>query len=429
MLLLLSMSPRTFHTCHPFFAGGQYRGTLVCLAAIVFMVKGLGGSFNALFTAWGGGLAHGPLVGSAIFILIAASVFANTRERASNDRSTPPFRLGVFFAVWSLLVVAAIVLRVNALKAYPMDPWRADMLPAVMTQLRDFLSGASPYGSVRLDTGEEIVRVYWPVLWGSYFPFYLAGIDIRYLNLTAHLVFYLLLTDCFLQRRSFFGWGFGPSAALFIAVMALHVFSKQAIRDVYDIQTGPYWLFYSLFLWAICRDKFNVATLALPFVLLCRQPAVLLFIPYWVWLAKTDRGRFAKSLGFAIAGGLAIALPFVRVDPAGFFRGLTFYASLAVPLEERLSWYGLSGLLSMFDALWLQLPLQVAGLAACCFWVFKSNRHDTLWAVGAGTVAYAWFLLFVPVTFKYLFVEPLLFLTFLLCRPLIATPVPEPKAA
>jgi hypothetical protein len=411
-------------------ANRAFRNTFLCLIAIVFMIKGLGGSFNEVFNFFGAGFAHGPSVGFLIFVLIAASV-ASSPQGTSVSLAPNAKRksLAVFFAVWATLMVAAVVLRSNALQRYPIDPSRADMLPAVLTQIRDFLSGVSVYGPARLENGEEIVRLYWPVLWGSYLPFYLVGVDIRYLNLAAHLLFYLLATDCFLRRRSFFGWGFCPSSALFIFVLALHVFSKQAIRDVYDVQTGPYWIFYSLFVWAVSRQRPNLAAVIVPFVLLCRQPAFLLFIPYWIWLAKNDRRLCLRSLGLTFILGLGVLLPFLWTDAAGLLRGLTFYSALSVSVEDSCSWYGLSGFLKALGLLWLQTPLQIGGLGACCWWVFSSKSRNPLTAVGAGVVAYTWFMLFVAITFKYLFVEPLLFLIFLFTWPLLPPHIPEPKTS
>ncbi len=301
------------------------------------------------------------------------------------------------------------------MQQFPLDAARADMLPTVLSQVQDFLAGRSPYGESLLPGAHTVVRCYWPALWGPFIPFFMLGVDIRFLNLLAQLVFYVLITECYLRRKVVFGWGWRLDSTVFFLVLSLHLFSKQAIRDVYDVQTGALWLFYALFLWSILRERPGLTDVVIPFLILSRQPAFLLVVPYWIWLGKREGRRLRKSLLITLVLALAISLPFLILDANGFFRGIFFYSSVAAqtPAEVTLAWHGLLGVLKITGLDSLALPLQVGGLALGIYWAMKNENKDPIFVLGLGALVYAWFMLFVAVTFKYLFIEPVMVLYFL----------------
>ena len=395
--------------------------TLISIIAIVFATKGLGGSFNAVFYWLGLARIHGPVVGGVIALLLFVSFITFRRPTHKNDAPKSAIQKVVFILALVALMSVGSVIRINGIRSSKLTIEQADMLPTILTQIKDFLDGNNPYGPNILANGEHVLRMYLPALWGTYLPFYVLGLDIRYLNLIAQLLCYVLLAICFWQKGRYFNWSFSKSAPLFFALIALHVFSKESFGDVLTVETGPFWLYYALLAWSVIQGKSRLTNVLIPLVILCRQPAFLLIVPYWIWLARTDRPELWRSLVVTAAIGFLVSSPFLIRDPGGFFRGVAFYGKLAdqTSLDAMLSWYGLLGVLKANNVLWLQIPLQTAVFLMMCGIALKRKDLDGVQALGLGGVIYLWFMLLAPVTFKYLFVEPLILCYFLLnCPPL-----------
>lgn len=402
----------------------RYLNPILVSSAIFFCIKGLGGAFHSPLEAIGLIAVRSPIVGALIgFLIIAACwTFRPSHFPPLVVHQPSAKERNLFLFAFAILIYAAIFTRTRTMHQIPLDILRADMLPTVQMQIEDFLSGADPYEPQTV--GERVIpRAYLPGIWLGYLPLQALGLDIRYLNLFAHLLLYFLLLDCFLRRGSYFGWRFNASATFFLFLVGMHVFSKQAMRELVDVQTAPFWISYSLFLWGTLREKKWVAVLAIPYLLVCRQPAVLLAIPYFVWLLKNDRARAWKTLAVTVGLVSIFLLPFYFRNPSGFLAATLWHLKLlsTVDFNGMARFYGLGCMFNYFHLESWQLPLQALGLAIACGLVWRRSESNPMASLAMGGLSYTWMMLLVPVTFPYVFAEPLILLFFLLQSPMPKT--------
>lgn len=330
-------------------------------------------------------------------------------------------RLGLL-VLFGIIVAWGIWLRVRWIGAAPIDVKQADMLPTVLSQIRDFFSGSDPYAPLPPGPdGRALPRFYLPGLWLAYAPFVGLGLDMRLLNILAHLVLYLLLLDCFLHKGSYAGVTAKWSAVLFIVPVALHAFSKQAIGDVGGVQTGPFWLSYSIFLWAALRGRPVVAAVMIPWVVLCRHLSFLLVLPYAVWLFRQDRAELRRTLLLSTGIGVVLAIP-ILLSARNLLDALLFYGVSASQesLERMIRYYSLPGLLAYLGISWLQKPLQIAGTLFFVTLGFLNRSPLLPVALAIGGCAYLWAIFLMGTGFAYLYWEPLILLLFLLNAPVRA---------
>lgn len=299
--------------------------------------------------------------------------------------------------------------RIFEITHVPIDINRADMLPAIVKEIEIFLRGENPFQPTMLADGRVILHCYLPGLWLSYLPFHILGIDLRYLNIIAQLFFYLALTDCFVRRPKM-------SSILFLILVAFHLFSKQQFRQVVDIHTAPFALAYSLFIWSVIREKKRWGYFLIPFIILCREPAAVLFIPFGIYLWRFERAQFVATVKWGLLFGSAIALPFIFKSPEGFFHGAFFYARhiYETPYDIATRFYGLSGILRLTHLEWLQQPLQLTGLAFGVWLACTRKKMDALSALALGAMAYVCIMLFASITYQYVYNEPLILVYFLI---------------
>ncbi|MBI4402509.1 MAG: hypothetical protein HY537_00015 [Deltaproteobacteria bacterium] len=372
---------------------------------------------NSVLSTVGLSEYHGPIVAAVIGLLMLVFFIRNQKGNGPpNILLTHKQRVSV--GVLALLVIiGAITVRVRALEVMPVDVKRADMIPTVQSQIVDFLEGNNPYSPRTLQEGHTVPRYYLPIIWLTYTPLYVLGIDIRYLNIAAQVILYLLLLDCFLRKGQFARFGFRVSVIVFIALLAMHAFSKQAIREVTDTQTGPFWLFYCLFLWAMSRQSNQLSFIFLSLVVLCRHAACLLFLPLALYFAKSDRKKLASMSFHFILIACVVLLPFFQYW-RNLWEGIAFYSSTTnqTSVEQMMGLFGLAGPLKKLGLLFLQKPLQLSG-TLYALWAVLFSMTDPLGTVALGGVAYLTVILFVGTPFHYLYAEPLILSVFLLVRP------------
>lgn len=390
------------------------------ILALLLAIKGLGGSFNAVFLSLGWGLAHGPVVGTAIAILLGTFFLTYSQERKQVPFSPTSSEKKLFSLIYFSLIGYALFIRWKLLQSTPLDINRADMLFAIQSEINAFLTGVNPYGPVVMANGATVQHGYPPLLWLSYLPFSVINLDLRYLNLLAQAVYYFFFWDIFLRQERFYFLSFKKSALLFLALIALHCFSKQAIRQTADVHTGPYWLYFTLFLWAMSRDHVKFAFWILPLVCLCREPAILWFSPLLFYLFLERRELFYSAVIKGIIVGALIAGPFIFWDPKLYFAGIFFYGAhvYQTPVNEMLRFYGWSGVLATFGLLSLQKPLQASGLFTSLILVWKKRRRLNLPELLAlGGFSYLTLMMVVSLSYPFIFSEVILLVYALLFWP------------
>ncbi len=396
------------------------KSTCIALAALFIAVKGLGGSFNSVFTAMGWGLFHGPVVGTLFAILLGTFFLTYSSEEKKSVVSISSREKTIFSVVYFLMIAVALWIRWQLIQKNALDINRADMLFAIQAEIDAFLKGINPYGPLTMTNGGIIQHGYPPLLWLGYLPFSLLHLDLRCLNLIAQGVFYFFLWDIFLKQKRFHFSSFAKSAAFFIVLVGFHCFSKQATRQPMDVHMGPYWLCFTLFLWALSRGNFSVAFWILPLLCLCREPAFLWALPLLLLFYLKERTLFWEAFKKLIIGGFAIAGVFILWSPKLFFSGVLFYGAhvYQTPLNEMLRFYGLSGVLAVTGLLVLQKPLQALGILVTFFWV--SRRRDTLQvpqALALGGFAYLTLMLFVSLSYPFVYSELIMLVYALLFWP------------
>jgi hypothetical protein len=390
------------------------------IAAFVLSIKGLGGSFNALCRHLGLSLYHGPLVGSFIGILLLGFFLLSSQQKpdlAGEPKRPAPISLAAFLLIFFAMVYWGMHERIQLIQTLPIDIKRADMLPNLLAGLADVAQGRNPYHA-HVFADRVIPHFYLPVLWISYLPFYMAGVDVRWLNILSQLIIFLGLLYAFLRRGSYRNWSFEASGLLFLVIIAVSVFSKQFSREVVDLHTGPFWLFYSLLLMSFCGGWNKTTFILIPLVVLCRETAILFVLPFFAFLFRFHRARFYEALFWSFGIGLAIAGPFVLLSPGGFFAGVKFYSNhvYAAPWQDMVAHFGLCGVIKKQGLIFLQKPLQWSGLVASLLLAFRIKSRNAISYMALGGVAYIPFILLVSITWAYMFTEPLILAVFLLQR-------------
>lgn len=318
----------------------------------------------------------------------------------------------LFLSVFFLLILAGSFIRVTKLNEFPIDEGRADMLDTIISQIKDYTEGGDPYTTFVTGKGRTLPRFYLPVLWLSYTPFYMVGVDIRFLNLIVQMFILLLLLHCFLKSEN-------NSPLLFLASIALFCFSKQKIAEVLDVQTAVFWLFYALVLWGEWNQKHWVTHLCIPVVLVCRHPAVLFFLPFFLYLLLENRKRFWNLVLHCAVLCPLLIFPFMK-NPRNILDCILYFGGSFkdVPVDITSRFFGLSSLLQRTGTTFLQWPLQLSGLVAMLWMVLKKKCRGPLEALALGGISYITFMLFVSATPQYVWAEPLILIYFLMNRPM-----------
>lgn len=378
---------------------------------ILTATKGLGGSFNSLFTRLGLAEWHGPFIGTLLMVLLIAlflRCLSPEETPVVTERKEKGTEYRIFLFLFFCLLAVSMVLRAKAILHTPIDTARADMLPAIRAEIRTVLDGKNPYELINNEYGMPVVHGYPPVLWMSYLPLYVLHLDLRWLNLAAQLLFYLLLLNFYLSRGRPFFKASVYSDWYFFVLVGLTLFSKQEMREVIDLHTAPYWIFTSLFFWAVLTRRKWLVLVSVPLLMLCREPGILFVLPFCVFLFFHDRKFFWQGTATTILCILAIAGPFILKDPALYFKGVFFYAHHVYenPISEMVKFYGWSGVLAKHDLLWLQKPLQLSGTAfALSYAIIKRHTLSAPASLALGGIAYLSLIMVASLTFQFLFVE------------------------
>jgi hypothetical protein len=384
-----------------------------------FVIKGLGGSFHLLFTKLGLVTIHGPVIGGLCGLLMG--IFFLTYGRCpspfkfrSADEVTP-LKKGIFLFLFAAILVASIQVRITRIHKQPIDIHQADMLPLVRAGLQVAVQGHNPYRPYLLEDGLVHPGYYLPSLWMIFVPSQLLGIDIRWTTIIVQIISYLLLANLFLSRQKYL-WSFEISALIFLAMIGLHSFSKLQVGQVSAVHTAAFSLWLSLFAWSVLRGVSWLIPLVVPLLILAREPAMIFFLPYAAYLFKGQRQLFLRYLGIITLIGLAITLPFIAASGSEFFAVFRSYVSMTESntWQAMMQHYGLCGPLKRVGLITLQPLLQISGLVTAFLLIFKGSCRSAGQALALGGLSYIPFILFVSMTWGYLFVEPLLLVYFLM---------------
>jgi hypothetical protein len=377
--------------------------------AIFFSLKALGGSFPL----------PTPLAGGLMALAISTAILSFVRQPKTRSpfvptEAVPSQKKKLFAILFLVLAIAAISIRVKKIQEGPPNIKVADMIPMVLAGLEAVRQGKSPYYPRVLEDGRPQEGYYLPGIWIPYLPLYLLGLDVRYVNLLPPVLFYFFLYRLF-SRRKFYLYSYEASAALALVLVALHAFSKIAIKQVVVGHTALFASTYLIFVWAVFEKRRRVVTPCLPFLLISREIAVFTVVPYVVWLFLRDRKEFWTLLKWLVPIGLLINFPFVIASGSEFFAQTRVYMrdSRVTPPEVMLRYYGWAGYVKSWGLVRMLPLFQILVAVATSLFVWRRPGLREEGAAALGGISFLGFILFAAATWGYLFLEPIALCYFL----------------
>ncbi|MCC5847977.1 MAG: hypothetical protein JJU29_07760 [Verrucomicrobia bacterium] len=296
--------------------------------------------------------------------------------------------------LWFLLpLIAAGWVRFHWIRLHPVEPELGDMLPLISLAGQNFLAGNFPYTEYQVPW--PLPLTFFPLLWMSYLPAILLGIDLRWTGWIATLGVLALL----IRHR--------PRAPLpFLAFALLPVFTFFTVNG----HTQPYWLVLCLHLYFLARGKPWLSALFLGLTLSSRQTA-LIIVPFTGLAWYRTHGLKPAMLSMCIAGGVtaAFCLPFFLLDPDAFLlEPLRHYGELAQSYSQAysqahaegaaasarlLETLGFANLFYVLGAPHLLSPLRILvfllGLSGCI--VFARTPKDHIAWISATGITFTFF--------------------------------------
>ncbi|MFH1435020.1 MAG: glycosyltransferase family 87 protein, partial [Pseudomonadota bacterium] len=326
-------------------------------------------------------------------------------------------------AALAVFLVAGTFLR--ALSVYQWEGCPRDMIVLIHQAALRFLDGYNPY---RIHfCGHDLPLTYLPLLWLSYVPAVLAGLDPRVMS-----VIYAACCAVIIYRWK----GKKEHAGVFMFLAVVWFFQAEVLWATVFAESAPFWLLACLFMWAVARGRKVEACLFFGLMLGVRHFA-LLFLPFaLVWFmtrggrddadAAARRNISWKGLVYpAVSGVMATAViaPAILANSRAFFFG-TLHWLTSFGLVHRDWWDQELSLAPLFYAghiehmlLWIQI-----GLLASAFLVFLvlawrrkfAPRFvgGTVWAFCS--MAYIGFLLFNLIVWRHLHVMGFMLVMFAL---------------
>jgi len=340
--------------------------------------------------------------------------------------------------VMALGVLPGLYLRYHHVEGYPIDSQYGDMLPLVKSACVSFLRGEYPYTIHKVPY--DLPLTFMPLLWGSYLPAVLFGLDLRIVGLAASAVIMILYLKIFHdQFRAAADVSLGQperegaSAAALATLFLMLMFSYSTAITAFSIigHTQPLWMYVALFAYFFLRDDVGPAAFFLALSVASRQTMVVLVpFAYIYWLKSLQRREVLKSaLLFAGVTGV-LCLPFAMVSPESFLiRPLHHYAELGryYMAEQASQHHILStfGFASLFYLNGLDGYLGAVSFAVWGFMVWRGSR-----GIDGRSSALTWmgvtlflFYFFSPIPWFYIYIPALLLLSFAVIG--LSGPVPR----
>jgi hypothetical protein len=321
--------------------------------------------------------------------------------------------LFLFFTL--LIILVGLILRFVVILTVPVNVLTADMLPLIEKASIALHAGQNPYQVYNFPYPMPLTFL--PGLWLPYYPLVVLGLDPRWIGLLIWLLISVLLVWIILEngakRQS-------PSYFLIGAInVAILQFSPELIAFHAIGHTFTLWLWLVLICFGIYKGWDVLTAIGLGLVLSSRQtaivfPPILLF--YWFSL----RGFRAalKYSGITAAVFLLLTLPFAFQSPAQVFLApLTQYQALA-------AWDLTRGTMSfMANSIGFSYVLQNLSGPKILFFFYvlvllvtigltpylTQNRKRMLLGLA---VVQAWFNLFTPIAWTYIYYDSLIILAF-----------------
>ena len=315
-------------------------------------------------------------------------------------------------------ILLAVLLR-DVCRIYwraPITPYRADMLPLILSALRDFWrDGLYPYHFYQ--TGNwQTPLTYPPGLWLAFSPAYLLKVDIRYAS-----AFCMGAVSMIGMFAAWAGRGRGRFAPLALLPAAAVIFWFYVMPPFDSLHAGlhvaPYWLAVVLWAWTTRRGHWVLSAVFFGWAFVARPPFVLVF-PFWLlflWRNRRQLPLIPMVLAFGFTGFVTSFFFFLR-DPDAFCYGVNVWYKIGSDYfissdPSRVHGIGWTGLLWHAGLYAWKMPAAGILVAAMLVWSgFRLRTANDLFC-HAG-VAMTLFLMFSIVPWFYVYFAPLHLLFF-----------------
>jgi hypothetical protein len=328
--------------------------------------------------------------------------------------------------VLAACVVSGVLLRFVSMGQWEINGIVRDMLPLIESALAAAMDGRNPYG-LHFVT-HDVALTYLPVMWLSYLPAWVAGVDIRWIN-----VLFAALCAVLIYRWGAPGDAGGrarawherllPSAVgpLFLAGAVLFTLQSEIFWNSIHGEPPAYWLWLALFLTCVVTRLMLPAAVLLGIVVATRHFGVLLvpFFALWLRIAGFSWKELAARLLVTGLAASVLIVPWMMLNPDAFLYGTVEWLASYGP-AYRPAWDYQVGFQSFFyregmaDHLFvIQWAAYAAVLAAASVLSLRALRsggreraEKILWTGCAA--AYLVFVLFGNMVWKSFFVSVLM---------------------
>ena len=397
------------------------------ILAVVFFIQvllvvrtGFAGLFNAGYIGYTLlAVLFLALFGVLIFSdrIVFSSLPANLRRPISVAQANIPKTRNLFLFFTLLIVLIGLVLRCLVILTVPVNVLTADMLPLIEKAALALQAGQNPYQVYYFPYPMPLTFL--PGLWLPYYPMVALGLDPRWIGLLMWLLISALLVWIILetgtQRRSPFYFLIG---AIDVALLQ---FSPELIAFHAIGHTFTLWLWLALVCFGIYKGWDVLTAIGLGLILSSRQTAVILPpILLFYWFSRGGLRAALKYSGITAAVFLLLNLPFALQSPYQVFLApLAHYQELAAwdlgrgPASFMANSIGFSYVLQtwlgpkILSFFYVLVFLVTIGLTP----YLVQNKQRMLLGLA---VVMAWFNLFTPIAWTYIYYDSLIVLAFAL---------------
>jgi hypothetical protein len=395
--------------------------TVALFIQVLLLVRA---SFAGLFSAGYVGYSLLAVLFLALFGILIFSeriLFSSRQAKLLRSFSTPRINLpksrNIFLFSILLIVLAGLVLRGLVILTVPINVLTADMLPLIEKAVLALQAGQNPYHVYYFPYPMPLTFL--PGLWLPYYPLVALGLDPRWIGLLIWLLISVGLVWIILET------GTKQPSPFYFLLGAINLAILQFSPDLISFHaighTFTLWLWLTLVCFGIYKGWDVLTAVGLGLVLSSRQTAVV-FPPIllFYWFSRGGLRAALKYGGISAAVFLLLNLPFAIQSPAQVFLApLAHYQELAAwdftrgPVSFMANSVGFSyvlqtwlgpGILSFFYGLVL-----LASIGLSPYLVKKRKRM----LLGLAAVL-AWFNLFTPIAWTYIYYDSLIILAFAL---------------
>ncbi|WP_264713358.1 hypothetical protein [Limobrevibacterium gyesilva] len=304
---------------------------------------------------------------------------------------------------YAVVVASGFALFATSILVTPLDPARADMLPAIAFAIDAFVAGRNPY-AVSYQSITANPFFYPPYQWLAFAPPRLLGLDVRIVNLLCAAAMV-----AFVERACRRNGGHDGLRAGIYPVM----FSAMALPMMHSGQVWPYWLAITVAGILALRGSWVGAVAALAAAAGMRQTALIPIIIILVALIAGTAPRDWLRAGLAAALILGIELvPVALLSPASlhhiFIDGPALALARRPPDGNPLDQVAVSNFLYRFGAAGSAVLLEALAAAAFLPLAWMAGRIGTGRIVATAGLAYLVVISFNPYLHRYYYVAGLL---------------------